>query len=187
MHVHALAREFELAKMMSLKIVEKQFVHKLPKHKVCSTNFSVCYETSDVSKKWAAISGIFNSVSLVKFLYLAILPSLYLYFGFHQCFDDTNTHTSPTRCTNEWIKSKDLSAKRPISRLWCEHSQILCSKHAFAKKKKYFATMRIDGKRFRYLNTPELIKYMLINVLAHTYGYVLIRNLHKTHSSNVKN
>lgn len=134
-NVHALAREFELAKMMSLKIVEKQFVHKLPKHKVCSTNFSVCYETSDVSKKWAAISGIFNSVSSVKFLYLAILPSLYLYFGFHQCFDDTNTHTSPTRCTNEWIKSKDLSAKRPISRLWCEHSQILCSKHAFAKKK----------------------------------------------------
>lgn len=130
----ALAREFELAKMMSPKIVEKQFVHKLPKHRVCSTNFSVCYETSDVSKKWAAISGIFNSVSLVKFLYLAILPPLYLYFGFHQCFDDTNIHKPSTRCTNEWIKSKDLSVKRPISRLWCKHGQILCSKHAFARK-----------------------------------------------------
>lgn len=77
--------------------------------KFAAKKISVCYETSDVSKKWAAISGIFNSVSSVKFLYLAILPSLYLYFGFHQCFDDTNTHTSPTRCTNEWIKSKDSS------------------------------------------------------------------------------
>lgn len=54
--------------------------------KFAAKKISVCYETSDVSKKWAAISGIFNSVSLVKFLCLAILPSLYLYFGVSSMF-----------------------------------------------------------------------------------------------------